>query len=321
MTITELYNGLKGSEFEHAFKVVSVPRFSGVYIGVSSTGQPCLFVESKGERFNGPSMKTSRVTLGIGRDYKISLPDSSPRTKTFDSLICESDEEVDRRTFISLIDGLLNDPTENYIKRADLTSFFLSVSRLFSIPPAKDLGAERQGLWGELFFMSRIRGFKFWFPFWHSEPTRKFDFSASNLRLEVKTAVSDERIHQFSHRQVYPYEGEEIGLASILLRKEDTGLSLRKLIDSAKESISEEEHVIKLAKAERVSGMENNDELGPFFDETEAERSLALFWARDAPHFNMAEPAGVSQTHYRIDLSTAPAIPLEDLINWLSKWS
>ncbi len=321
MTITELYNRLNDGRFENTFKAVSVPRFSGVYIGVSSSGQPCLFVEPKGEKFRGPSMKTSRVTLGIGRNYTISLSGSSPRIETLDSLICDSDEEVDKRTFISLIEGLLNDPAEGDIKRANLTAFFLSVSRLFSIPPAKDLGAEQQGLWGELFFMSRIKGFRFWFPFWHSEPTRKFDFSAPNLRLEVKTAEGNERIHQFSHRQVYPYGGEEIGLASILLRKEDTGLSLRKLIDSARDAISEEGQVIKLAKAERVSGMENSDEQGPSFDETEAERSLALFWAQDAPHFNMAEPEGVSQTHYRIDLSTAPAIPKEDLIEWLSKWA
>jgi hypothetical protein len=236
-----------------------------------------------------------------------------------DSLLCESDEELDKRTFLSLVDGFLNTIGKSEIERTSLIAFFLSVSKLFSISQAKDVEYERQGLWGELFFMAKVKGFSFWFPFWHSEPTRKFDFSGGTKRLEVKTSVGNERIHQFAHRQVYPFGEEEIALASILLRREDSGLSLRKLIDSARDVISTGKELIKLARSERIAGMDNS-ELGPCFDETEAEKSLALFWAREVPHFTMAEPSGVSQTHYRIDLSNATSIGQTEFEEWLSKW-
>ena len=319
MKITQIYNELRGKSSEYAFNTILVPNFHGVYLGVSSSGRPCLFIDSGEDKLQEPSMKTSHITLGLGVDYTVSVSGCTPRVMQLDSLLCESDEELDERTFISLVDGFLNTIGKGEIKRANLITFFLSVSKLFSITQAKDLESERQGLWGELFFMAKVKGFGFWFPFWHSEPTRKFDFSGGTKRLEVKTSIGNERVHQFAHRQVYSFGGEEIALTSILLRKEDSGLSLRKLIDSARDVISTEEELIKLARSERIAGMDNG-ELGPCFDDIEAENSLALFWAKEIPHFTMAEPSGVSQTHYRIDLTNAPCISQTEFEEWLSMW-
>lgn len=321
MRIVELYNELKNNSSPHAFNTILVPNFQGVYIGASSSGRPCLFIDSGEQKLQEPSMKTSHITLSLGVDYEVSLSGCAPKVMRLDSLLCESDEKLDERTFLSLVDGFLNTIGKGKIRRTNLITFFLSVSKLFSISPAKDLESERQGLWGELFFMSKIRGFNFWFPFWHSEPTRKFDFSGETKRLEIKTSIGNERVHHFSHRQVYSFGEEEIALASILLRREDSGLCLRELIDSARGAVSNEEELIKLTRSERVAGMDTDNNSGPCFDETEAEKSLAIFWAKDTPHFTMAEPSGVSQTHYRIDLSNSLPVSKNDFEVWLSKWS
>lgn len=136
-------------------------------------------------------------------------------------------------TFLVLVEAFLGQGGQ-CPDMARLTSFFRSMVRLFSVTPARDIEGQRQGLWGELFVMSGVRGFAFWAPFWHSETTRRFDFSASNRRVEVKTTVGPERIHHFSHRQIFALEGEEIVIASLLVCQEGTGLSLRELIQEAR---------------------------------------------------------------------------------------
>jgi hypothetical protein len=236
-------------------------------------------------------------------------------------LLCEAADEADTETFLVLVEAFLARYGRESVSKEALTGFFQSIARLFSVGPSADLKTERQGLWGELFLMQRVRGFRFWAPSWHSEPSRKFDFSSRTRRVEVKTVVGDERIHSFAHRQIYEVEGERIMIASILLRKEDSGLTLRELIHEARASLQGSMDYLKLERAVRQSGMESPQDAGPAFDATEAKMSLAWYNAADAPHFTMAEPAGVSQTHYRVDLSTAPQVGAKDVSVWLDSWA
>ena len=69
--------------------------------------------------------------------------------------------------------------------------------------------------------MSRVRGFRFWAPFWHSEVERRFDFSCGRNRVEIKITTRPERTHHFSHRQIFAIEGEEIVVASIVAAEDD----------------------------------------------------------------------------------------------------
>jgi len=110
-------------------------------------------------------------------------------------------------------------------------------------------------------------------------------------------------------------------IASLLVRKEDSGLTLQELIVLARSSLLGGEHYFKLEQAVRQAGMEREDETGPAFDASEAEQSLAWYRATDAPHFRMPEPPGVSQTHYRVDLSIAPQVTHTELDGWLEKWT
>jgi hypothetical protein len=219
-----------------------------------------------------------------------------------------------------MVEALLARYDEEQLSQETIGSFFRSMKRLFSVGPARDLQGERQGLWGELFMMSRVRGFAYWAPFWHSETTRTFDFSAGTRHVEVKTALGSDRVHHFGHRQVYELEGEQTIIASLLLRKEDAGLGLRELIVKARSSLQGSDNYFKLEQAVRQAGMETEGEEGPVFDPSEAEQSLAWYKAADAPHFRMPEPPGVSQTHYRVDLSIAPKVTSEELDGWLESW-
>jgi hypothetical protein len=238
----------------------------------------------------------------------------------FHMLSCESSEKIEIDSFLMLLEAFLANRPQQGVGEDSLVSFFRSMLRLFSVERARDVDAERQGLWGELFMMRCTRGFRFWAPFWHNEVTRSFDFSAPSKRVEVKTAVGGQRLHHFSHRQIYALEGEEILIASLLVRPEDAGVSLRDLIDECRAALRDSLHFLKVERAVRHAGMEDASDAGPVFDASEAERQLAWFRSADAPHFRMPEPPGVSETRYKVDLSAASCLSPQDVEAWLSTW-
>lgn len=320
MTIAELFQRLKSNPSGHAYTVLPVPWRDGLLLGMDAKGRPSMFSRTD-ELAAEPPLHTSQVSLHIGQEYTVTPLGEPPKTERFDALCCETSVEADVDAFLILAEAFLARHGADRVDRDTLVAFFRSMIRLFSVGPARDLQNERQGLWGELYMMKASGGFQFWAPFWHSETTRKFDFACAGKRVETKSAIGEVRIHHFAHRQIYALEGEEIFIASLLLRKEDAGLDLRTLIREAREALKATEHLFKLERAVRQAGMEAMDEPGPAFDETEAKKAIAWFRASDAPHFTMPEPPGVSQTQYRVDLSTAPRVVETDLKKWLNDWT
>lgn len=319
MSIADLFRELKDNPSGHAFTVAPIPGRDNLLLGVDVAAHPCLFVRAD-ERSMEPPLRTAHVSLQLSQQYTLAGVGESPRSELLHALRCEAPEAVEVDTFLVLVEAFLMRHQDEPIDQDTLNSFFRSMVRLFSTSPARDLQGERQGLWGELFIMRRVCGFRFWSPFWHSEVTRLFDFSAPGKRVEVKTTIGGQRIHHFSHRQVYALEGEEIVIASLILREDDVGLSLRELISECRADLLDTPDYLKLERAVRRAGMEGNLQPGPIFDAVEAKRDLAWFRSTDAPHFRMAEPTGVSETRYKVDLSMAPRIHLDELEGWLDTW-
>lgn len=319
MSLLDLLSNLKDNPSGHIFTVASVPDSGDTYLGVDQAGRPWLFIRVQ-ERSHDAPLRTAQITLFPAQEYSISFASSGVRTEILHALRCDASNPADVGNFLVLVEAFLANNRGKHIDDEALGNFFRSMVRLFTIEPARDLNAERQGLWGELFFMRQIRGYAFWAPFWHSETTRLFDFSSQHNRVEVKTTVGRQRIHHFSHRQVYALEGEEIVIASLLLREDDAGLNLQELVGECRAYLLGNQHYLKLEKAVRRAGMDDPSIAGPAYDANQAIDSLALFKSTEAPHFRMSEPPGVSETHYKVDLSAAPRLSQEDIDSWLNIW-
>jgi hypothetical protein len=319
MSLLDLLSNLKDNPSGHIFTVAPVPESANTYLGVDQAGRPWLFIRAQ-ERSHDAPLRTAQITLFPAQEYSISFAGSGVRTETFHALRCDASNPADVGNFLILVEAFLANNKGKHIGDEALGSFFRSMVRLFSIEPARDLTAERQGLWGELFFMKQIRGYAFWAPFWHSEITRLFDFSSSHDRVEVKTTIGTQRVHHFSHRQVYALEGEEIVIASLLLREDDAGRTLQDLVDECRASLLGTPHYLKLEKAVRRAGMDDPSIAGPAYDASQALESFAMFKSTEAPHFRMSEPPGVSETHYKVDLSAAPRLSKADIDSWLNIW-
>jgi hypothetical protein len=259
--------------------------------------------------------------LGLGVECKLYVGEQESVSGRFHVLQCESSDPATADTFVLLLDALLDRLRSGQVAADYLTTFFRTLARLFSVRPAPDPTKERQGLWGELLLMRIIGGTSAWARFWHTDPYRRFDFSAAHRRIEVKTTVGGARVHSFAHRQLFTTGGEQVAIASLLLRENPDGLSLKKLIEEGRNELSSEPaQLAKLEAVTRGARMSDPKELGPSFDETDASASLAWFWAREAPRFTQPEPPSVSETRYKVDLSATPEIPNFELTSWLSRW-
>ena len=319
VTLTDLFEELKAYPSGHAFTVAPVSGQSGAYLGIDGHCRPCLFAIAS-ERCGEPPLRTAQVSLRLDQEYTAATVHGPLVSQRFHSLCCEATAASDIETFLVLAEAFLSHCRGRDLSATTLGSFFRSLVRLFAVAPSPDLGGERQGLWGELFMMRLARGFAFWAPFWHSDPTRLFDFSTQGRRVEVKTTLGGPRLHRFSHNQLHALPGQEVMIASLILREDDSGLTLRQLIDDCRAAVRATPHYLKLEKAVRQAGMADSTDSGPSFDPAEAEQQLAWFRSTEAPHFRLAEPPGVSDTHYRVDLSTAPSLQHEELEAWLDTW-
>ena len=269
----------------------------------------------------GPSQQANDISLGLGVECKLYVGEQQSVSGQFHVLQCESSDPDTVDTFVLLLDALLERLRSGQSAVDYLTTFFRTLARLFSIKPAADPAKARQGLWGELFVMRLLGGISCWAPFWHTDPYKRFDFSASRRRIEVKTTTGDARTHSFAHRQLFTTGDEEIAIASFMLRFDLNGLSLQELIATGRRKLSgEPTQLAKLEAAVRSARMSDPQEPGPSFDESDARANLVWFWAREAPKFTQPEPANVSETRYKVDFSAIPEVSDSELTSWLGSW-
>lgn len=315
----ELYNKLISFSHDHVYTALEIPGHEGIFIAVDRDTHPSLFITAE-IRILEPPSKTAYVSLLPNQSYRITLRKGVVVEGIFHVITCSSTNQSDINTFLSLIEAFIGQNITCQTACLNVSTFFRSLVRLFSAQPARDKASERLGLWGELFVMRLIRGYSFWAPYWHTELTDIFDFSATNKRLEVKTSASGQRIHHITHSQVFPMGKEDVVFASLVLRDDQTGLSLKELIEECKTVLLGSMSYFKIEKAARHAGMHNTDDLGPRYSLKSAVDSLAFFSSEDIPHFSIPEPPGVSQTNFRADLSNATRIEMEKFDSWLDTW-
>lgn len=290
------------------------------YIALDRQGYPALFVPVE-EHATELSQRANVVSLKLGVGCKLYVEEQKSVSGKFHVLQCESSDPATVDTFVLLLDAFLDRLRFGQVASDYLIIFFRTLARLFSTKPAPNPAKERQGLWGELLIIQLLGGASAWAPFWHTDPYKRFDFSADYRRIEVKTTTSDARVHSFAHRQLFTTGAEQVAIASIMLRADPNGLSLRDLIGKGRRELSREPtQLVKLEAAARSARMTDFEESGPTFNESDASNNLAWFWASEVPRLTQLEPPGVSEVRYKVDLSTTPQISAPQLISWLNVW-
>lgn len=304
---------------DHAYTAMPIGPLPA-FLGVDPDGRAALLVPAKNfGRLH--SVETDYLTLSLFTPVNVTGLSQVAGQETFHLLVCKQAAKGLRDPFEALAVGLAEVLTTSDDADEKLIYAFASLCDLFRTKPAREVQRQRVGLWGELFLMREVGGHELLSQFWHTEPTRKFDFSCGSLRLEVKCTTGEDRVHVFSHQQLQEQDRTEVLVASLVLRYEDSGLTLAELINEAREALAHDfSSRTKLERAVRVANMWDTDGTGPAFDEDHARQQLRFYHASKLPRFPMAEPEGVSGTTYRVTLSGAVPMPCGEVPQWLARW-
>jgi hypothetical protein len=196
-------------------------------------------------------------------------------------------------------------------KIAILIEGFIEIFRALMLPPKKSV----QGLWGELFLISRSSNPRMLVGSWHLTSEDRYDFSLGSFRVEVKTAIGRMRQHQFSLEQLYPPTGTQVIIASILLERAGGGTSLEALISKVKESLREKPEI--WMHFDRVLALSLGNSfraaLDERFDYELAVQSLAFYDPDVVPKLLPDLPIGVSHVHFRSDLSNVEKLTVDEV--------
>lgn len=293
------------------YAVAQVTNYASYFIGKDSTSHACLLVSSadRAEAYQAP-IRLHSLSVQFETKCIVRGEGTAEQEATFTVITCQS---LDRETtdyFLYVCETILrivgDRPSQHAIASAvyRLANIFGKTQR----PPTRTVN----GLFGELFFMYRSRNPKRAIQAWRVNDTARFDFTDSDIRIDVKTASGRLRVHTFNFEQCNPPGDTTALAASLFIERTARGISLKTLIERLEELISyDPEIVFKLHEIFTATlGNTLNEALATNFDEELAESSLHFYDLRAVPAIRGPLPALVSDVHFRSDLSDIEEVDL-----------
>lgn len=180
-------------------------------------------------------------------------------------------------------------------------------------PPARSVN----GLLGELYLIWRSGNPIRAFTAWRIDEAARFDFSDGDVRLDVKATGGRVRAHLFSYEQCNPPSGSIAIVASLFIEPAPGGITLGSLIRQIETRIAgHADLVFKLHEVVAATlGNSLNGALALTFDSKLADSSLRFFSLHDVPAIHGPLAGGVSDVHFRSDLSSLPALSVQSLVD------
>ncbi len=304
---------LARSTGEGSFRVRSIPGYERHYVGRNSTGQPSLLLGSPPGAFQAP-VRLALLEARFGNLHRIHPMDGQEREELLSVITCTSHDTQAQAYFLHVCETILRivGPTPSLHAIVQVVQRLIELFRRLSRPAARSLN----GLLGELFLIAKSRDVRASAAAWRSADIDRFDFSAGNVRLDVKTSGGRVRIHNLSFEQCQP-PAETVGLlASLFVEGSGGGQSLRELVATIETALSGDDDLI-LKVQETVAetlGEGLPTAMGTRFDDVLALESLRFYDLATVPAIRDGIPPDVSQVHFRSDLSGVTPLGEDDVL-------
>lgn len=298
------------------FAVRVVPDQDRYFVGKDTAGQACLLVETTDKaRRKPPPIRLESVDAQFELACQITDPGAQSREGSFTVVRCRSRDIETIRYFLSVC-GIIIRHLGDAPSRAELAAAVRRIASIFqniSRPPVRSLN----GLFGELFVISRSRSPARAVAAWRNDKNSRFDFSAGDVRMDVKSCAGRVRSHTFSFDQCNPPPNTQAVVASLMVERIPGGISIEELIASIEVCISgSDDLVLKLHEIiASTLGTELTHSLRVTFDPRLSESSLQWFDLRDIPAVRGTLPTRVSNVHFTVDLSGLTPLRKEALID------
>ena len=197
----------------------------------------------------------------------------------------------------------------------ELMNLISSIEEYFKTTPEPNLQQMQIGVYGELLTIKHLHdiGLKDIVIYFHTNFFSKHDIEISKkIRMEVKSSVSEKRIHRFSHSQIFRND-VDVYVCSVLLEKSKEGKSLYDLFEEVIELYSDPESILYLKKL-RIKCNLNEDNKGLTIAYDKAINDFKVYNVINLPKINISAPDGVYNIKYDVDCSLAIDENLDELI-------
>ncbi|MBR0542033.1 MAG: PD-(D/E)XK motif protein [Clostridia bacterium] len=313
MRINEIASKLDSLISECSQYSVFFDELDNCYFGKDKDNNIVYMLESSSPKIPSVYQETKSLRFVFNQNCSFSCNDVLQK-KTMHILTCKESNFDNMTAFIRLTKSF--SASDKGIDQYYLAKLFSSVSSLFD-KKRNVTESEIQGLFSELytirFFYNKGCDLA---KNWQSKNKMKFDFSIdSKKRLEIKSTLKPVRIHHFRHEQLQS-ELYDIKIVSIMLQKNDYGLSLGDLVNEITELFPDDFSLL-LHIEKTISQIDNNIMHSLKYDETYIKNNIKVFDAKKIPHFNEKNPDGVFNAEYDCDLETTQDLSIDETIKWI----
>lgn len=299
----------------NTFRLFEYPnKPHAIFYGIDSDSNPVFIIPSFHPKMSHHRQYTKKLAFDSNLKCELIINGVSSEI-TVHALTCFSAERDERIAFIRLTAAFSNLLSSD--KPHIMNELFSDLKNLFS-QDGTSSDKELQGLYSELFviYYFQEQGINLC-NYWQKQSKLNFDFSISkSKRIEVKSTTRSERIHHFKHEQLLS-DLYDIIIISVLLRKDDEGLSLFSLIEYIRGIISQDFRT--LLYIDRFIKNIPDIALHEFrYDETYSSEHIRFFHADNIPKFEKVQPDGVSHAEYDSDLTSAANLTGNEMLSWIS---
>lgn len=296
------------------FSALPIPGYPQHRVGMDAQGAPSLLIAAVGT--HGPGWPApivlEHLTVQHDVDCRVTEPGGSLADGRFTVVRCVGKDRALHAYFLHVaaaVVALLGEgPSRLDVGRA--IDRLVELFRSMTAPARKSV----QGLWAEVLLMARLRDPARLVAAWHLLPGDRYDFSSDNQRIEVKSALGRVRQHHFALEQLVPVAGTQLLIASVLLERAGAGTTLAELVSEVRSRCGHDPQL--LLHVDRVIAQTLGDSWRQAqeerFDRQAAESSLAFFKPEAIPRVDTTLPRGVSDVHFRVDLTGLPPANLEE---------
>jgi hypothetical protein len=198
--------------------------------------------------------------------------------------------------FAGLFDLQRDSPRRAALAAQAYLGYFADIER------TRIVAAHELGLFGELVVIMASVDVETMVKSWHSSPYSTYDFSLEQVRLEVKTSKSPQRIHWLRHSQSGSHSDVGLTYMSVYCPEAASGETVRELIERITAKVNDDCHRILLGKLEAFPLGDFNSE----FDYSTASTSLKRVPSMDVPSPKIAD-SRIMDVHWKVDFSRLDA--------------
>lgn len=204
------------------------------------------------------------------------------------------------------------------ISGTELSALIISLEEYFRTTPDANLFPLQVGVFGELLTIKYLYDSNYTdiVEKYHNNFYSKHDVEInSSCRIEIKTTVSEKRIHRFKHNQIYRTD-TNVFVASVMLEQAKEGLSLYELFLQIFALYSSPESIFSLRKLMKRCNVDE-EHVGPTFSLEKALSDLKIYDATQLPKLELDPPNGVTAISYDVDCSMAESVYVSEFISFI----